>query len=172
MERLKDLENFEDRVEAIEESKRMQVDGVNLRTDANEPKVVFEEGKFRVFEKNGKRITECTIVSYVKVTNSDLFMNDDRVRRDNTDPLSINLPFAYPTTKIVTTGYSRCDPSDVFYESLGKRVARIRAEKKAYRYHRKALSACVTRYIKYLENATKRFVEKSIRVETDPIHFD
>ena len=75
-------------------------------------------------------------------------------------------------TRIVTKGVAVCDPRDTFDPDLGKRVARFRAERKAFKIHRKAINTAVEKYISYLRESTKLFTARAEKVEASEIRWD
>lgn len=151
--------------------------GVKVKSDRNEPKVKFDKCEFVIHPtKDGKTIVKCRVTSHVELPDADVRVDlanrADLAQDGYWNPQEGNVGFPYPTTRIVTKGIAVCDPRDEFNEALGKRVARFRAEKKAFKIHKKAMNTAVEKYITYLRESTKRFTAKAEKVESDEVKWD
>lgn len=181
MERLKDLAEFEEKVELEKDEATIteaeaekaffaQIDGVKMEMTRNEPKVVFDECSFETGEKDGKKVVKCTVTSHVIMPKMHLRMSEERVRHEGN--LAASPIFPYPTSKIVTTGTATCDPRDTYNENTGKRISRVKAEKRAFAYHRKALVSCFSKFLTVSMDGIETFVEKAEKVLSDPIIYE
>ena len=150
--------------------------GVKVRADRNEPKVKFDKCEYIIHPtKDGKTIVKCRLISHVETPDAavavDLSSRTELAQdRWNTQDESVGFP--YPCTRIVTKGVAVCDPRDTFDKVLGKRVARFRAEKRAFKIHRKAMNTAVEKYINYLRKSTKLFTARAEKVEADEVQWD
>lgn len=163
-------------MEKKEKTKSPTCSSVKVITNRNEPKVVFDSCKFVTYTaKDGKTYVKCTVISHVRVPKSLMYVDLDKrstMAQKDITPETQLLDFPYPTQGITTTGVSICDPRDTFDPDLGKRVARFRAEKKAFKIHRKAMRAAVERYKKFLDSAVNLFTVKAEKVESSEVRWD
>lgn len=60
-----------------------------------------------------------------------------------------------------TIGVSKLDPRDEFDENIGKKVARAKAESKAYEYASQNMYKAFTKFIDELGNAANNFFKKT-----------
>jgi hypothetical protein len=151
--------------------------GVKVRADRNEPKVKFDKCEYVIHPtKDGKTIVKCKLTSHVETPDADVLVDLSSrtalAQDGHWNTQEENVGFPYPCTRIVTKGVAVCDPRDQFDEVLGKRVARFRAEKKAFKIHKKAMNTAVEKYISYLRKSTKLFTVKAEKVEADEVQWD
>ena len=151
--------------------------GVKVKTDRNEPKVTFDGCEFVIHPiKYGKTIVKCKVTSHVETPDVDIkvdLASRSNLARDGySNPQQWPVGFPYPMTRIVTEGVAVCDPRDKFDEALGKRVARFRAERKAFKIHRKAVNTAVEKYISYLLKSTALFTSRAEKAEDAEVKWD
>ena len=141
---------------------------LKVLVDRNEPKVHFGEPKFTQYsyvdkEDGRKRIVvKCEIESQLAVP-CGTFRDEEMGTEDF---------LHYPAVKTIkTTGKAVCDEKDEenYSLNLGKRVSRVRAEKKAFERHAQALNARMTRLLDFYVNSFNNFILKADKVAEDEI---
>lgn len=141
---------------------------VKILADRNEPKISFGEPKFTQYsyvdkEDGRKRIVvKCEIESRLTVP-----MGIFRDLSAGTEEF-----VTYPSgTVIKTVGKAVCDERDeeVFSYTLGQRVSRVRAEKKAFEKHSKALKARMAKLLDFYNGSFSSFMAKAEKVAADEI---
>ena len=146
---------------------------IKIKTNRNEPKVNFTKCEFTIYTNGkGQRVVKCNVTSRLETPAGILVSDMDKrinLKNDPDNTIEVFCDFPCPETSIVTTGYAVCDPRDKFDQDLGRRVARIRAEKAAYRLHSRVLQSSVSRYIDFLVTASNRFFDVAEKVENDEI---
>ena len=142
---------------------------LKILVDRNEPKISFGEPKFTKYEyvhkKDGRRriVVKCEIESERVVPNA--------VLEDSEERTSFLLDYPTKLTKIRTIGRAVCDERDEakFNLNLGKRVARVRAEKRAFERHACAIKSRVGKLIDFYQTSLDGFLKKAAKVDSDPI---
>lgn len=145
---------------------------LKVKTNRNQPKIKFGQPTFTTYsytdKKDGKKrkVVKCTIESWVqKLPNGVLI--DAESRETGTF-----LP--YPEVcSIKTCGKAVCDEQDFisgkFDQDLGERVARFRAEQKAFQRHAKHIKARVERIISYYQGTLNAFTSQAAKVASDKV---
>lgn len=148
----------------------MSKETVKFKISRNEPRVTFLKPKFTQYtytdKKDGRKrvVVRCEIVSYVRTPEGQL-----AVEPENTPGAKTFLGYPIPQVHIKTVGKAICDERDDFDYDLGRKVARIRAEKKAFKRHAKLAKRSVEKVIKFYQVSLENFVKKSDKVVGDPI---
>ena len=141
---------------------------LKVLTDRNEPKIKFGEPKFTQYsyvdKKDGRKriVVKCEIESELVAPKAALDDYDKEVR----------WMLAYPCgKKVKTVGKAICDErdEDKFSYTLGMRVSRVRAEKRAFERHSLALKARMTRLLDFYHNSLNNFIAKAEKVAADEI---
>jgi hypothetical protein len=141
---------------------------LKVLVDRNEPKVHFGSPKFTQYsyvdkEDGRKRIVvKCEMESQLVLPEG--FFRDDEMGTEEF--------IHYPSVKVIkTTGKAICDERDEenFSLTLGMRVSRVRAEKRAFERHAKALEARMTKLLDFYHNSLDSFMAKADKVLADEI---
>ena len=141
---------------------------LKVLVDRNEPKVHFGEPKFTQYSYTDKEDGRKRIVVKCEVE-SQLVVPFGTFRDEETGTEDF---LHYPTVKVIkTVGKAVCDERDEenFSLTLGKRVSRVRAEKKAFERHAQALKARMTRLLDFYNNSFNNFIAKADKVAADEI---
>lgn len=141
---------------------------IKIFVDRNEPKVSFGEPKFTKYsyvdKKDGRKrtVVRCEVESTL-IMPTGIFQDTDANYK-----AYIEFP---PVKPIKTVGKAICDERDAdkFSLSLGKRVSRVRAEKKAFQRHACALRARTEKLLRFYHTSIGNFMAKAEKVAKDEI---
>ena len=153
----------------IKKEKKSDYAYLKILVDRNEPKISFGEPKFTKYEyvdkKDGRRriVVKCEIESELIVPYAVLADSEERA--------SVLLEYPTKSAKIKTVGRAVCDERDAdkFNLNLGKRVARVRAEKRAFERHACAIKSRIGKLIDFYQSSLNGFLKKAAKVDSDPI---
>ena len=144
---------------------------LKVQTDRNQPKVKFGQPTYTTYsyvdKKDGKKrtVVKCTIESHVEVSPTAVLC-DAHLPEDG----AIFLP--YPEVcPIKTVGKAVCDEADLnsgkFDQKLGERVAKFRAEQKAFVRHASHVKARIERIISHYQEQMDAFNDQAEKIAAD-----
>lgn len=153
----------------VKKEKKSDYAYLKILVDRNEPKISFGEPKFTKYEyvdkKDGRKriVVKCEIESELVVPNAAL--------EDLEESVSYVLDYPSKFSKIKTVGRAICDERDAekFNLNLGKRVSRVRAEKRAFERHACAIRSRIGKLVDFYQGSLDGFLKKAAKVDSDPI---